>query len=87
MNYSKVFLFNEKTLPVEMHVLGYKFCGPGTKLAKRLARCKVGINLLDEACREYDIAYAEKKPTIDKLIAYLLKKRFFTWLLERLHPT
>lgn len=30
----------------------------GTKLAKRLARGDVGINPLDEACKEHDIAYA-----------------------------
>lgn len=46
-------------LPVELHLPGYRFCGPGTKLNKRLARGDVGINPLDEACREHDIAYAQ----------------------------
>jgi len=37
--------------------LGYQYCGPGTKLGKRLARDDKGINPLDSACRDHDIAY------------------------------
>jgi hypothetical protein len=44
-------------LPFEAHVPGYQFCGPGTKLEKRLARGEKGINPLDSACRDHDIAY------------------------------
>ena len=44
-------------LPIELHVPGYQFCGPGTKLQKRLARGDKGINPLDAACKEHDIAY------------------------------
>lgn len=44
-------------LPIELHLPGYNFCGPGTKLKKRLARGDKGINLLDEACKQHDIAY------------------------------
>lgn len=46
-------------LPFELHVPGYNFCGPGTKLEKRLARGDKGVNLLDEACKEHDIAYSK----------------------------
>ena len=46
-------------LPVELHIPGYNYCGPGTKLAKRLARADPGINALDEACKKHDVAYAE----------------------------
>ncbi|KAJ8937201.1 hypothetical protein NQ318_005967 [Aromia moschata] len=47
-------------LPIELHLPGgYRFCGPGTKLSKRLKRGDVGINQLDEACKKHDIAYAE----------------------------
>lgn len=46
-------------LPVELHIPGYNYCGPGTKLAKRLERGDRGINPLDEACREHDIAYSK----------------------------
>lgn len=49
------------SLPFEAHLPGYRFCGPGTKLHKRLARGDRGINGLDEACREHDIAYAAHK--------------------------
>lgn len=45
-------------LPVELHLPGFQFCGPGTKLEKRLARGDVGINPLDRACKEHDIIYS-----------------------------
>lgn len=48
-------------LPIELHLPGYSFCGPGTKLEKRLANGELGINPLDSACREHDIAYAQNK--------------------------
>ena len=49
-------------LPFELHIPGgYRFCGPGTKLEKRLARGDKGINELDEACKEHDIAYSKEK--------------------------
>lgn len=46
-------------LPFEAHIPGYQYCGPGTKLAKRLQRGDRGINSLDEACRQHDIAYSQ----------------------------
>lgn len=48
-------------LPFEAHIPGYSFCGPGTKLEKRLARGDQGINPLDEACKEHDIAYSQHR--------------------------
>lgn len=45
-------------LPFELHIPGYNFCGPGTRLAQRLARGDRGINELDEACKNHDIAYS-----------------------------
>lgn len=44
-------------LPFELHLPGYNYCGPGTNLSKRIARKDRGINLLDEYCKEHDIAY------------------------------
>lgn len=45
-------------LPFELHIPGgYQYCGPGTKLQKRLARGDPGINKLDTACKQHDIAY------------------------------
>ena len=50
-------------LPFEAHVPGYNYCGPGTRLAKRLARGDKGVNALDEACKLHDIAYAKYADT------------------------
>lgn len=48
-------------LPLELHLPGYQFCGPGTKLEERLERGDTGINLLDSACKDHDIAYSKEK--------------------------
>lgn len=47
------------SLPFELHIPGYQYCGPGTKLQKRLARNDPGINPLDAACKVHDIAYSQ----------------------------
>lgn len=52
-------------LPIELHIPGYQYCGPGTKLARRLNRGDPGINNLDRACKSHDIAYSKFK-SIDK---------------------
>lgn len=41
----------------------YSFCGPGTKLEKRLEEGYKGVNDLDKACKEHDIAYSKEKST------------------------
>lgn len=46
-------------LPFEAHIPGYQYCGPGTKLEKRLRRGDPGINPLDSACKQHDLAYSE----------------------------
>lgn len=48
-------------LPFELHIPGYQYCGPGTKLQKRLKRGDPGINELDKACKRHDIAYSINK--------------------------
>lgn len=48
-------------LPFELHFPGYRYCGPGTKLEKRLARKEEGVNPLDNYCKDHDIAYAQNK--------------------------
>ena len=48
-------------LPFEVHIPTYNFCGPGTKIRERMKRGDVGVNLLDDACKEHDLAY-EKNP-------------------------
>lgn len=56
-------------LPFELHVPSYQYCGPGTKLEKRLARGDPGINPLDVACKQHDIAYSKSKGTNDRYLA------------------
>ncbi|KAK4874039.1 hypothetical protein RN001_013399 [Aquatica leii] len=68
-------------LPVELHLPGYNFCGPGTRLTKRLARGDKGINPLDEACREHDIAYSQtndlsKRHEADRKLGSIAWQRF-----------
>lgn len=56
-------------LPFELHIPGYQFCGPGTRLAKRLVRGDRGVNPLDAACREHDIVYSRNKELTARHIA------------------
>ncbi|EFN63556.1 hypothetical protein EAG_04557, partial [Camponotus floridanus] len=56
------------------------FCGPGTRLVKRLARGDRGINPLDAACREHDIAYArsndlDQRHIADRILAARAQER------------
>lgn len=68
-------------LPFEMHVPGgYQYCGPGTKLEKRLKRGDPGINPLDSACKEHDIAYDKSK---DSKIRSLADKKLQDIALNR----
>jgi hypothetical protein len=67
-------------LPIELHLPGYNFCGPGTKLTKRLARGDSGVNLLDSACKVHDIAYSEttdlnKRHEADKVLIEKARER------------
>lgn len=48
-------------LPIELHLPGYSYCGPGTKLRARLARGDRPINKLDSYCKEHDIQYSKYK--------------------------
>ena len=51
-------------LPVELHIPGYQYCGPGTKVLKRVARGDPGINPLDSACKKHDLAYLHNKDNL-----------------------
>jgi hypothetical protein len=67
-------------LPIELHLPGYNFCGPGTKLTKRLARGDSGVNLLDSACKVHDITYSEttdlnKRHEADKVLIEKARER------------
>ena len=67
-------------LPFELHIPGYQFCSPGTRLTKQLARDDAGINPLDAACRKHDIAYFRSndltdRHATDKVLAEDARKR------------
>lgn len=53
-------------LPFEVHLPGYQFCGPGTKLDQRLKRGDSGINPLDSFCKEHDILYSKTTDTTER---------------------
>jgi hypothetical protein len=53
----------------ELHLPGYKFCGPFTKLDKRLARGDEPINKLDAGCKEHDIYYRDHLDTKERHVA------------------
>ena len=50
-------------LPFELHLPGYSYCGPGTKLRKRLARGDPPKNKLDSYCRDPNIANPKSNTT------------------------
>lgn len=49
------------SLPFELHVPTYNYCGPGTKFEKRLARGDKPKNPLDALCMNHDISYQNHK--------------------------
>ncbi len=65
-----------KSVPSEFRSTGsfnssgkYSFCGPFTKLQQRLNQGYKGVNKLDEACQQHDIAYATSSEVKDRNIA------------------
>jgi len=72
-----------KAFPFELHILGYQFCGPGTRLEERLARSDRGINLLDAACHEHDVLICiatisrNGTYTTDNILAERARKRIY----------
>lgn len=64
-------MFNSclNSLSKEIHVPGYTFLGPGTKLEERLKRGDQPINPLDAAAREHDIFYSRYKDREHRHIA------------------
>lgn len=63
-----------------IHIIGYNFCGINTNLEK--AYNLRGINALDCACRDHDIAYAESnnlkwRYMADKILVVKAIKRIY----------
>lgn len=53
-------------LPFELHLPSYNYCGPGTKLKKRLAENSQPINELDRSCMRHDIFYSKSNDINDR---------------------
>ena len=49
-------MINSNKLP-ELHLRGYEFCGPGTRLLERLSKGQRGVNSLDRGCLHHDLGY------------------------------
>lgn len=66
-------------IPFELHLPGYNYCGPGTRLQERLLRGDKGVNKLDEACKYHDIAYTNpnlsERHKADLQLMKMAKKR------------
>lgn len=66
----------------EIHFMGYRYCGPNTNLSVHFARGELGVNELDCACMDHDIAYAvsmdpELRSKADKILALKAFRRIF----------
>jgi hypothetical protein len=46
-----------RSFPLELHLIGFNFCGMGTKLTTRLIRGDFPANALDRACFYHDMSY------------------------------
>lgn len=44
-------------LQIVLHILGYQFCSPGTKLKQLLAQAQLNINPIDKACHAWEAWY------------------------------
>lgn len=47
----------------------YSYCGPGTKVEKRLEEGYEGVNSLDKACKQHDIFYSQHDKTKDRNVS------------------
>lgn len=72
------------SVPFELHLPGYQYCGPGTDLKKRLALGQSGINGLDSACRDHDIAYEKNNSLSERNAAdSVLEERAWSRVLAK----
>ena len=67
-------------LPIELHWPLYNYLGPGTKLKERLSKNQPGVNPLDEAAKEHDIAYflhkdSDNRDKADEILEYSALER------------
>lgn len=70
-------------LPIELHLFGYNFLGPGTRIKEKLKNNICGINLLDEYCKNHDLVYyrttnSEERLKADYILISKAKERAFS---------
>lgn len=68
----------------EMHINGYNYCGPNTNLQSKLTHSVPGINDLDCACKDHDIAYVKSKDLKSRIIA---DKKLVLKAIKRVYAT
>lgn len=66
----------------EIHIHGYNYCGPNTNVSARLTCGDSGVNELDCACMEHDIAYTKSRDLksrikADKILVLRAIKRIY----------
>lgn len=66
----------------KIHIKGYNYCGINTNLEELLADNVTGINKLDCACMEHDIAYSE---SIDPKWRYISDKILLLKAFQRMY--
>lgn len=49
------------SLPFELNLPGYQYCGSGIKLKKKFELDDKGINVLNSACKLHDIEFSKAK--------------------------
>jgi hypothetical protein len=62
-------IYRLNNVMTELHIPGYNYCGPFTKLVKRLARGDETVNKLDYGCNNHDILYRDHKDIKERHIA------------------
>lgn len=71
-------------LPFELHMPGYNYLGPGTKLAKKLEAGVQPANKLDALAMQHDIAYSKSNKLEDRHAAdYALQEGAWNRVLSR----
>ena len=68
----------------ELRLPGYNYCGPFTKLDKRLARGEEPVNKLDAGRKEHDIFYRDHRDTKERHTA---DKELESIANERMHAS
>jgi len=69
----------------ELHIPGYQFCGPGTRVQERIGMGQRGINELDNACMHHDIAYGSKEESVRRAADIDLRNHAYRIAFDPVH--